>query len=69
MKAITLIICIFALSSCGRTITEKDLIIFYAACQEKQGVYRLEILDTNEHIAHCKNGESFNIERQKRPFQ
>lgn len=68
MKILSLSICMFMICSCGKTVTEKDLFILQAACKDKQGVYRLEILDTNQHIAYCKNGESFQIERQDRPI-
>lgn len=63
---------VLLLSSCG-DITQKDLELAIAYCEDKEGIYKISILSKGAiHFVHCKNGDSVKsnyIDNQRRTEQ
>ena len=60
---ITMLMVVFVFS-CSRTIYQEHLRKAIDYCTDKEGVFSLKIMDTNEVFMTCKNGERKQINKK-----
>jgi len=63
MKILITILIVVFICSCSRTVGQAQLKSAIGFCKDKEGVFSLKIMDTNEVFITCKDGTSKQIDR------
>ena len=56
MKVLAIILVVVFICSCSRSAGQHHIKAVFDFCEDRGGVFKLSILDTNEVFAHCKDG-------------
>ena len=56
MKVLIAITAMLFISACSKTFTQHHINEAIEYCKDKEGLYQLTVMDTNDKYVTCKNG-------------